>query len=434
MAHPLRRRDVLAALAASFSQNRATAQVKKPQTVEPLALEEWLSASPAERKKAVAASLDLIRRMDDSIRAWVQVSPQPQIADGPLAGIPFAAKDVMETRDLVTEYGSPIYKGRRGESDAAFIQQLRGRGAILMGKTHTAQFAHRTPAPTRNPRDLEHTPGGSSSGSAAAVAVGMVPFALGTQTAGSILRPASYCGVTGFKPTFGTLPMEGVLPFSRSLDTLGLFTATPLGMLRLWEALGKPVGRAEDLPLGTPEPPLPVEPEMAAALSAAIARLRRGGMDVRSVALQPMLDKLAEETRVIMYYEGARFHEARYKQYGDRLEAVAELVREGLQISEARYRDALAVVADSRTQMARQFHDAPIILVPAATGPAPKGLGFTGDSRMNAPWTALRTPAISIPMPVHGGLPLGLQLAGVPGEDARVLRTAVRVAAMLGAD
>ncbi len=428
MTSPVRRREVLAALAMSFTRGRTAAQNKVPER-----LEAWLSATPAERKQALAACLDRIQRMDGSIRAWVQVAPQPQIADGPLAGIPFAAKDVMETRDLLTEYGSPIYKGRHGTSDAAFIQQLRGLGAILLGKTHTAQFAHRTPAPTRNPRDLEHTPGGSSSGSAAAVAAGMTPFALGTQTAGSILRPASYCGVTGFKPTYGTLPMEGVLPFSRSLDTLGLFTSTPLGMLRLWEALGKPVGRAEALPFGAPEPPLEAEPAMTAAFAEAIAQMRRRGFDIRPVPLQPILGKLVQETRVIMYYEGARFHAERYKQYGDRLEAIAELVREGLQIPEARHRQALAVVEESRSVIARQFQDTPILLVPAATGPAPQGLAFTGDSRMNAPWTALGTPAISIPMPVQGGLPLGLQLTGAPGQDARVLQAAARAAEALGA-
>jgi len=420
-----RRRDVLALLAVGCA-SPARAQTKMPQL-----LEDWLSASPDERKQAVAASLDIIRKLDGSIRAWVQVEPQPQIADGPLSGIPFGAKDIMETRNLVTEYGSPIYKGRRGSEDAAFLQRLRGLGAILMGKTHTAQFAHRTPAPTRNPRNLEHTPGGSSSGSAAAVAAGMVPFATGTQTAGSILRPASYCGITGFKPTFGTLSLQGVLPFSHSLDTLGLFTHTPLGMLRLWEALGQPVGRPEEFAFGVPDPPLDVEPVMALAYSEAIALLRRRGLDTRPVRVHSMLDKLAHESRVIMYYEGARFHEERYKQYGDRLESVAELVREGLQISGQLYQEALAAVADARIEIARQLESTPIILVPAATGPAPKGIAFTGDSRMNAPWTALGTPAISIPLRVGASLPLGLQLAGASGEDARVLQAAVRLAALL---
>ena len=241
MKNRLRRRDALPLIGALLAAQRGEGRAASPEL-----FEDWVRATPAERKQALAASLERIQRLDDSIHAWVQVLPQPQIADGPLAGIPFGAKDIMETRALVTEYGSPIYKGRHGTEDAAMIRRLESLGAILLGKTHTAQFAHRSPAPTRNPRNLEHTPGGSSSGSAAAVAAGMVPFALGTQTAGSILRPASYCGITGFKPTFGTLPLDGVLPFSRSLDTLGLFTNTPSGMLALWEALGQAVGRDEE--------------------------------------------------------------------------------------------------------------------------------------------------------------------------------------------
>ena len=182
--------------------------------------------------------LERIRALDPSIHAWVQVAPQDPTGDGPLAGIPFGAKDIIETRGLATQYGSPIYEGRIGVSDAAIIAELRTRGAILMGKTHTTAFAYRTPAPTRNPHNLQHTPGGSSSGSAAAVAAGMVPLALGTQTQGSVLRPASFCGIAGFKPTYGLVSMEGVLPFAKTLDTLGFFTATAADMLALWNALG----------------------------------------------------------------------------------------------------------------------------------------------------------------------------------------------------
>jgi Asp-tRNA(Asn)/Glu-tRNA(Gln) amidotransferase A subunit family amidase len=261
----------------------------------------------------------------------------------------------------------------------------------------------------------------------------MVPFATGTQTAGSILRPASYCGITGFKPTFGTLPLAGVLPFAHSLDTLGLLTNTPRGMLALWGALGQPTGRDEEITLGVPEPLLDVEPAMAKAFNAAVAVLRKRGWKIQPAPLKPLLDPLIEESRAVMYYEGARFHQERYKQYGDRLEAVAELVRAGLQISDQRYRDALAFIAKGKEKLTEQYQKTPIILVPAATGPAPLGLAFTGNSAMNAPWTALGTPAISIPMPVGNGLPLGLQLTGAPGQDARVLRTAVRIARVIDA-
>jgi len=166
---------------------------------------------------------------------------RPGKDSGTLFAIPFGAKDIIETRGLATEYGSPIYRGRIGVEDADIISELQGRGAILLGKTQTTAFAYITPSPTRNPRNLNHTPGGSSSGSAAAVAARMVPLALGTQTKGSVLRPASYCGVTGFKPTFGSFSMRGILPFAKSLDTLGFFTNTARDMLSLWHALDRQV-------------------------------------------------------------------------------------------------------------------------------------------------------------------------------------------------
>jgi Asp-tRNA(Asn)/Glu-tRNA(Gln) amidotransferase A subunit family amidase len=394
-------------------------------------LTDWLRASSGSRKQALQATLDRIRTMDPSIHAWVQVSPQRPTGTGPLAEIPFGVKDIIETKGLSTEYGSPIYKGRIGTADAAIVEKLRSRGAVLLGKTHSTAFAYRTPAPTRNPRALDHTPGGSSSGSAAAVAAGMVPVALGTQTGGSVLRPASFCGVTGFKPSYGLLPMEGVLPFAKSLDTLGFFTHRPGDMLALWEALGYPVGEPEDVPLAVVEPLPDAEPEMAEAFHQAIATLRRGGAAIRSIDIAGMLGTLIADSRTVMFYEGARFHEARYKQYGERLQDMAALVREGLQIPAAKYDEARRSIAECKGRVADIYKTTPIILVPAAPGPAPRGLDSTGDSRMNAPWTALGTPAISIPMPVGAGLPLGLQLTGDHGSDARVIRTAVRLHGLL---
>ena len=370
--------------------------------------------------------------MDPSIQAWVQVLPQRPTGDGMLSEIPFGAKDIMETRGLSTEYGSPIYKGRIGTADAAIVRELRRRGAILLGKTQTTAFAYRTPAPTRNPRNLEHTPGGSSSGSAAAVAAGMVPVALGTQTRGSVLRPASYCGVTGFKASYGLLSMEGVLPFAKSLDTLGFFTHTPADMLALWESMGHAVGRAEDFTLGAPDPMPEVEPAMAAAFQNALSRLRRAGVSIRSIDIAGMLARLDEAATTVMFYEGAQFHQQRYKEHGSQLADLADLVRDGLMISVDRYDEARRYIAECKARVTELYKATPVILVPSATGPAPLGLASTGDARMNAPWTALGTPAISIPMPVAGGLPLGLQLTADHGEDARVIRTAVRLQTMLG--
>jgi len=401
------------------------------QTPRLVTLTEWMNAPREVRAQGLQAALEFIRATDPAIHAWVQVLPQTPTGDGPLAGIPFGAKDIMETRGLSTEYGSPIYKGRIGTADAAIVRDLRARGAVLMGKTHTTAFAYREPAPTVNPRNHEHTPGGSSSGSAAAVAAGMVPFALGTQTMGSVLRPASYCGVTGFKGTYGLVSLEGVLPFAGSLDTLGYFTHTPADMLALWEAMGHSVGQPEDVAIGAPDPIPQVEAPMTAAFQNALATLRRGGVAIRSVDIAGMLAELHDAANTVEFYEGARFHEQRYREFGTRLAHMGELVREGLTIPVERYDAARRRIAEARNRVAEIYKATPVILVPAATGPAPRGLALTGDSRMNSPWTALGTPAITIPMPVGDALPLGLQLTAAHGQDARAIRTAVRMHRML---
>src|SRR6267378_5972538 len=275
---------------------------------------QWLNASPKVREAALQPAVERIRAADASIQAWVQVLPQKPTGAGKLSGIPFGTKDIIETKGLATEYGSPIYKGRIGTEDAAIIREMRQRGAILVGKTETTAFAYRTPGPTRNPRDLEHTPGGSSSGSAAAVAAGMVPVTIGEQTQGSMLRPASYCGVTGFKPSYGLLSMDGVLPLAKSLDTLGFFTHTAADMLAFWESLGYPTDRAENFVLGAPEPMPEVEPAMQTAFRNALSALRTAGASIQSLDLAGMLAKLADENKTVMFYEGARFHQQRFKE------------------------------------------------------------------------------------------------------------------------
>jgi Asp-tRNA(Asn)/Glu-tRNA(Gln) amidotransferase A subunit family amidase len=411
-------------------------------------LTDWLRAPRGERERARHACLDRIRTLDPSIHAWVQVLPQPATGDGPLAGIPFGAKDIIETRGLATEYGSPIYKGRIAVEDAAIVRDLRQRGAILLGKTQTTAFAYRTPAPTRNPRKREHTPGGSSSGSAAAVAAGMVPFALGTQTQGSVLRPAAFCGVAGFKPTYGVIPLDGVLPLAPSLDTLGFFTTTAEDMLALWEALGhnsqRPTPNAQlagrnwelgigawELTFGIPDPLPEVDPPMAAALQQTVARLRGAGVSIQPLDLAGMLVELHAVSRVVMAYEAAIVHRDRYEEHGAALADIADLVREGRAVAVDRYEEARCTIAAWRDRMTDMYKTVPVILVPAAVGPAPSGLASTGDARMNSPWTAIGTPAITIPMGEADRLPLGLQLTARPGDDARLLQTAVRVEDLL---
>ena len=397
-------------------------------------LDEWLRASKQARASGLKLCLERIDADEPSIHAWVQVHPQRPTGEGKLSGIPFGAKDIMETRGLATEYGSPVYKGRIGEADAAIVRELRGRGAILLGKTQTAAFAMRDPAPTRNPRNVNHSPGGSSSGSAAAVAAGMVPFAIGTQTAGSVLRPASYCGVTGFKASFGLFPLEGVLPCARSLDTLGFFTHTPADMLLLWEALGRPAAADEEFVLGIPGAMPESEPEMTAAIQRALRSLRKAGIPFRQIDISAMLVGLNDAHRTIMYFESSRFHRQRVEEYGDQLGYVAEAVRDGLQISEAEYNHAIEYVGKCKARIGEVLTAASVIVTPAAVGPAPLGLTSTGDPRMNSPWSALGTPAISIPMPVSDGLPLGLQLTTAFGQDARLPRAAVRIHQIVNAD
>lgn len=418
---------VLSAAAAASAAVRTVAQTPRLET-----LTEWMNASLDARALALQPTVDRIRALDSTLHAWVQVLPQAPTGEGPLTGIPFGAKDIMETRGLSTEYGSAIYKGRIGTTDAAIVRDLRARGAVLLGKTHTTAFAYREPAPTVNPRNHAHTPGGSSSGSAAAVAAGMVPFALGTQTMGSVLRPASYCGVTGFKGTYGLVSLEGVLPFSSSLDTLGFFTHTPADMLALWQAMGHPAGQAEEIAVGAPDPVPQVDGQMMVAFQSSLAVLRRGGVAIRSVNITGMLTELHEAATTVEFYEGARFHEQRYKEYGQRLAHMGELVKEGLTIPVERYDAARQRIAQARDRIAEVYKATPVVLVPAATGPAPRGLALTGDSRMNSPWTALGTPAITVPMPVGDALPLGLQLTAAHGQDARVIRTAVRLHRILG--
>jgi Asp-tRNA(Asn)/Glu-tRNA(Gln) amidotransferase A subunit family amidase len=336
---------------------------------------------------------DCLRRiadLDPEIHAWVEVAPQPPTADGPLRDVPFGVKDIFETAGLATEYGSPLYAGRRGMHDAALVALLRSRGAILLGKTQTTAFASFDPAPTRNPAVPGHTPGGSSAGSAAAVAAGMVPFAIGTQTLGSVIRPASYCQICGFKPTYNLIPFDGALPFAPSLDTVGFFAKTLAEMHWLWTNLG-------------------IE------TVSTIAAPRIAKWDT----LPAWWDEIVEATYTVNRYEGARTHEARYRQFGDRMgPRLAALIREGLATPETQYRAALSQIAARRREVFSAFD---FILTPAAPGPPPKGLATTGDPRMNAPWTAFGSPVITLPVSE-----VGQQIAAAPGNDDALLSFALR--------
>jgi Asp-tRNA(Asn)/Glu-tRNA(Gln) amidotransferase A subunit family amidase len=345
----------------------------------------------------VADCLKRIRDTDAEIRAWVEIAPQPATGSGPLDGVPFGAKDIFETRGLATEYGSPLYAGRKGTQDAALVAMLRGLGAILVGKTHTTAFASFDPAPTRNPRAPGRTPGGSSAGSAAAVAAGHVPFTIGTQTLGSVIRPASFCGVCGFKPTYGLLPFDGALAFAPSLDTVGFFTPTAQDMLDLWVS---------------------------------VAGVAQASRPVQAYSFHPPegWPELLAAAYTINRYEGARTHAERYREFGERMGTrLAELIRRGFATSDQEYRDALAHVARMREVMARVFEKTPFLLTAATPGPAPEGFDSTGDPACNAPWTALGVPAITIPLP-RNGPPLGLQITAAWGQDDALVAFAAGLA------
>ena len=400
---------------------------------------------PAERM--VQAAAGLIDSLDADIRAWcclclsraethageLQAEAASQGPRSSLHGVPFGAKDIFDTKGIPTEWGSETQRGRTPAQDCAFFARLESLGCVLMGKTHTTAFAYYDTGPTRNPRDLARTPGGSSSGSAAAVAAGMVPLAIGSQTQGSVLRPASFCGIAGFKPSHGALPLDGVMPFAPTLDHAGIFTRTAADVQVVWRALGFDTDAA-------PAPAITVldwppqgrlEPSMASAFRSSIQALIEAGMGVDWSPRPAFFDSVPAALHAVMAFEAAREHGIRYREHGQRIgEKLAALLDEGLAIEESKYRAACRTLLRARDRFAEWSARHPVTATPAALGPPPMGLGSSGDPRCNAPFRALGAPAVSIPMP-SGTLPLGLQLAAPHGCDARLLSTAAKCERLL---
>jgi Asp-tRNA(Asn)/Glu-tRNA(Gln) amidotransferase A subunit family amidase len=364
---------------------------------------------------------------------------------GPLHGLPVALKDIIDTKRIPTENGCTLDKGRVPGADAFVVERLRQAGAIIMGKTVTTELAFLHPGKTRNPHNPAHTPGGSSSGSAAAVADGMVPLAVGTQTGGSVIRPASYCGITGFKPTFGAIPRRGILMQSPTLDTVGVFASDPLGAALLAEVLFghdaadsatalAPSPRLLDTARSTP-PLKPVfafvrppgwetaDPDLHAAFGELVDAL---GDQVFEVELPRAFGEAAEQRRRINFAEMSRHY---YRYWRDGADSLAPETRSALEDGNAMLaRDYLAALDWGPVLTAglgEIFERCDAILCPAATGPAPEGLGSTGDAIFNGLWTLCGTPAVTVPLLTAGnGLPMGVQLVGERGNDARLLRTA----------
>jgi Asp-tRNA(Asn)/Glu-tRNA(Gln) amidotransferase A subunit family amidase len=366
-------------------------------------------------------------------------------AIGPLHGVPVGLKDIIDTAKIPTENGCALDRGRVPQRDAFVVERLKAAGAIVMGKTVTTELAFLHPGKTRNPHNPAHTPGGSSAGSAAAVAAGMVPLAVGTQTGGSVIRPAAFCGVTGFKPTFGAIPRRGILMQSPSLDTVGVFAADPRSAALLAEAL---FGHDAADPATAPSPhprllevasmPPPVTPTLAfvrppgwedadAETKEAFAELVSAlGDQVFEVELPRAFEAAAAERQRINFAEMAR-HYHRYGRDGADLlgpETLAAL-REGNEIPARDYLAALDWKPVLNAALAEILDRCDAIICPAAPGPAPEGLGSTGNAIFNGLWTFCGTPAVTVPILTAGnGLPMGVQLVGRHHDDARLLRTA----------
>jgi len=399
------------------------------------------------RITAEALMRDCLERIDmreSEVQAWQHLDresalEQARAADagpnrGLLHGLPVGVKDLMDTADAPATYGSPIYAGHRPAWDASCVALARAAGGIVIGKTVTTEFAVMHPGKTRNPRNVKHTPGGSSSGSAAAVADYMVPLAFGTQTAGSIIRPAAYCGAVGYKPSFGLISRVGVKALSDTLDTVGTIARTVPDAALFAAAVSGRHDLLVDKPL--PHPPCvgicrtyewkQAQPDMMAALESAASTLTAAGVTVRDINLPPTYASLVQAQTDIMFFEQAQSlaHErlAHWTQISERLRGILEA---GLQVSFGRYDAAQTLARNCRRTLTEVFAGCDVLLTPSAPGAAPAGLGMTGDPLFNRMWTLLRTPCVSIPAAMaDNGLPLGLQVIGVYGSDAQTLAAA----------
>ena len=350
---------------------------------------------------------------------------------GSLHGIPVGVKDIMDTVDMPTAYGSSIYRGHRPRWDASCVALIRAAGGVVLGKTVTTELAVHHPGKTANPHNPAHTPGGSSSGSAAAVADFMVPLALGTQTGGSIIRPASFCGVVGYKPTFGLISRAGVKPCAESLDTVGVFARNVEDAAFLASVLtGRPSFRTRESQPHSPRVGLCrtyewsyAAPETATALENAGEQLSDSGAIVAEVELPEPFSRLADAQATVMNFEMARSFAYEYSAYRDQLsDKLKELITLGQAVSPVAYDEAVSLAVECRGLLEQVFSDIDVLLVPSATGEAPEGLTSTGDPIFNRIWTFLHVPCINIPaFTGPRGLPVGFQIVGLPRDDARVL-------------
>jgi Asp-tRNA(Asn)/Glu-tRNA(Gln) amidotransferase A subunit family amidase len=412
--------------------------------------------SQATADEYAAGCLQKAKTLEPALKAFEYLSVDTARRPGPLSGIPVAIKDIIATSDMPTTNGSPIYTGHVPAADAWVVERLRNLGATIFGKTVSTEFAWRHPGPTVNPWNHDHTPGGSSSGSAAAVAAGLVPLALGSQTLGSIIRPAAFNGIVGFKPSFGAIPRIGVHPLSPSLDHVGFFARRVDDVAFALSHLagssdrdlhGRPLpGFAVDidtglLPLSRPRLAVVrfskwsrVEGEQQKVFEGAIAKLRDAGASLEELEL-PELDEANWTTiNCILSSEAALIFADLVARYPERSsDHLKSLVENGKAHSATAYLAAKAFQDTWRRRLSSEMSDYDALLTLPAFGEAPRGLHYTGDAEYCAPWTLLGVPAVTLPAGFgKNGLPLGLQIVGPYLNDHRMLRVAKWIEATLG--
>jgi amidase len=405
-----------------------------------------------------AGRLEKAKAVEPVLRAFEYLPQDTARRPGPLSGIPVAIKDIIATADMPTTNGSPIYRDQIPAADAFVVERLRNLGATIFGKTVSTEFAWRHPGPTVNPWNRKHTPGGSSSGSAAAVAAGIVPLALGSQTLGSVIRPAAFNGVVGLKPSFGAIPRTGVHPLSPSLDHVGFFArrvddvAFALSLLAASsdsDRHGRPLpGFQVDTDKGVPPLDRPrlaivrfekwskVEPEQQRAFEAAIAGLRDVGAVLEELELSELDTTNWDAINIILASEAALIFEGLVARYPDRTSGrLKELVQTGKAHSAYDYLAAKALQEKLRSRFATDIAGFDAVLTLPAFGEAPEGLGYTGNAEYCAPWTFIGAPAVTLPVGFgKNRLPLGLQIVGPYRQDYRLLRVAKWIEGELSCD